>query len=188
MALPKQETTDYSDPRQHLAWIFPGLPFSDGGGMMTHPKFYADWSEHCVKAGAVHVDYLRSLANEDGYIHVDQLPKQQIERHPPTRGEDHWLNPTGKWVPFGTPRKPEQTAPNMNDYTAPEQAAVLEQMVAMGKFTPEEVENFVARGMIRPEKLAPEAFRMPDPVIDTSAMSSSTPTKKPPKKRGGRKK
>lgn len=181
--MPTQETTDYTDPEQHLAWLFPGLEFTDGGGMMVDPRMYKKWSKHFVRGGAVHVDYLRSLANEDGYIHVDQLPKQEIERHPPSRGPDHWLNPVGKWVPVGTPREPETTAPDMEALTSPEQAAVLEQMVAMGKFTPEEVESFVARGMIRPDKLAPPVYQAPDPVIDTSALQGREPKKKPPRRR-----
>ncbi|QWS68139.1 hypothetical protein SEA_VANLEE_21 [Gordonia phage VanLee] len=168
--IPVQDTADYSDPRRHLAWMFPGIKLSDGGGLMTHPETYYNWSEHCIKAGAVHVDYIRSLANDDGFIHVSQLPHQEIERHPPTRGEDHWLNPTGKWVPVGTPREKRETVVDIDGYTAPEQAAVLEQYALAGKFTPEEVESFIARGLIRPEALAPAPLRMPDPVIDTSAL------------------
>lgn len=170
--IPSQERTDWSDPRQHAAWVFPGMPLTDGGGFMSHPDTYGDWSEHVVNAGFTHVDYLRSLANDEGFIHVDQLPKQTIEHHQPQRGADHWLNPTGKWVKKGTPRPKVTKAPDMEKYTAMEQAESLEQMARMGRFSPELIEQMAAEGLIRADQLVPEPFRMPDPVIDTSALDN----------------
>jgi hypothetical protein len=162
-----------------LAWTYVGMKLGPGKDQfMTTPDTLENWSEHQFKCGVVHVDYLKTLADENGNIHVSKLPEQQIERHPPRRGEDHWLNPTGKWVPKGTPREEELRAPDMSAYTPTEQADVLEQMARMGKFTPDVVEQLAAQGLIRPSALAPEAFRMPDPVIDTSALKNKPSAEK----------
>lgn len=53
---------------------------------------------HLEMVGLVHVIDLKNMANEDGFIHVDQLPKVYLKHVAPEHGPDIQLNP-GTWMP-----------------------------------------------------------------------------------------
>lgn len=56
---------------------------------------------HLEMVGLVHVDDLLKLANESGYIHIDDLPPVYLKHLKPVEGPDIQLNP-GTWVPAST--------------------------------------------------------------------------------------
>lgn len=203
-----QETANFNDIREFAAWAFVGLKLPNGDALIASPQTYGDWSEQFGKAGFLHVSQLQAMAEGD-VIPVSSLPKQQIEYHPPRRGQNHWLNPTGKWVPVGTDREEALGAPDMAEYTHHEQADVVEQLAMSGRLSPTAIQELAAAGLIRLENLVPEALlsraeaearpsapttedvreafaSMPDPVIDTSALDNRPPP--PPKASKPRKK
>lgn len=132
MSLPTQESHDPTDPKQHFVWALRNLPMVAGVGAITHPGYLAEWSEHLVKAGAVHVDYLAGLADENGMIHVSQLPKQTIKWQPPFRGQRHDMNNAARWVTADTPDPEPVVIPDVNKLTQQEQQAMLYQFHAAG--------------------------------------------------------
>lgn len=101
-------------------------------GIIQHPSVYFDGSKHLVQAGFVHVDYLRSLADDRGLIHVDQLPKQEIKYIPPHRGQQTSLNAASKWVPVETEPPAPIRLPDVRALTAEERAVLVAQLEANG--------------------------------------------------------
>ena len=127
MSLPTQENHDPTDPKQHVVWALRNLPMIAGVGAITHPGYLADWSEHLVKAGFAHRDYLAGLADENGMIHVSQLPQQTIFWQPPFRGQRHDMNNAARWVAAGTPAPEPVVIPDINKMTQQENMAMLQQ-------------------------------------------------------------
>lgn len=97
--IPLQQDTNFEDPEEHFLFALRNIPMLAGSGMMTNSGFYRKWSEHLWKVGCAHRDYLASLANADGFIHVDQLPKQQVVFQEAFRGPGHTYNAAARWVP-----------------------------------------------------------------------------------------
>ena len=63
---------------------------------------------HLEMVGLVHIIDLKNMANEEGYIHVDQLPKAYLKHVKPEAGPDIQLNP-GTWVPAAAITEQEET-------------------------------------------------------------------------------
>jgi len=122
-----QDNVNWDDPKQHLAWALRNMPTFAGIGAVTHPGFLEQWSEHLFQCGFRHVDYLRTLADEDGNIPVDRLPKQQIKWQPPMRGPRNVWNPAARWVPAAAPEPPPMRIPDIRALTDPERDALLAQ-------------------------------------------------------------
>jgi hypothetical protein len=129
---PTQETTDWNEPEQHFAWALRNLPAYAGSGLVTHPGFLREWSAHLWACGFAHRDYLASLADKDGNIHVSKLPEQTIKWQPAARGPRHGYNPAARWVPAGTPDPAPVNLPDIRDLTIQENNIMLEQYRAAG--------------------------------------------------------
>ncbi|QGJ89728.1 hypothetical protein SEA_SUPERCHUNK_28 [Mycobacterium phage Superchunk] len=127
MSIPSQESHDPTDPRQHVAWALRNLPMIAGVGAITHPGYLADWSEHLWKCGFRHVDALRELADEDGNIHVSQLPEQAIKFQPAFRGQRHDMNNAARWVQMDAKDPEPVRIPNIRQLTDQENRAMLSQ-------------------------------------------------------------
>lgn len=116
MPIPLRENCDPNNPEEAFMWAFVGLPGPKNAALLVHPDTLRQWSKHLWDLGFRHYP-------ED----------QQIEYHPPTAGQDHWLaGGGGRWVPKGTPRSPQASAPDMSQLTAAERAAVVAQLQGMG--------------------------------------------------------
>jgi hypothetical protein len=125
--IPEQKDVNWYDPSQHFAWALRSLPTPFGSGAVTHPDFLTQWSEHLWQCGFAHRDYLVQLADENGMIHVDQLPQQSIKWQPPIRGQYSYYNNASRWVPVNEPDPPKVILPDIRELTADENAAMIAQ-------------------------------------------------------------
>jgi hypothetical protein len=125
--IPSQQNHNPADPKQHFAWALRNLPLIAGVGAITHPGFLASWSEHLWKCGFAHRDYLEGLADEDGNIHVSQLPKQTIKLQQAFRGQRHDMNPAYRWVGVGDPDPEPVRIPNIREMTQQENEYMIRQ-------------------------------------------------------------
>jgi len=57
-------------------------------------------STHLTECGFVHVDQVRALADENGMVHVNNLPKQEKKLVRPYRGQQSAYNPLGRYAPM----------------------------------------------------------------------------------------
>jgi hypothetical protein len=127
-----QEQTNYANPKEHFVWALRNLPMIAGVGGITHPQFLTQWSEHLFNCGFAHRDYIASLADENGMVHVDQLPRQVLDFQPAVRGPRHAYNNAAGWVTEGTPAPEPVRLPDIQELTANEQQAMLQQFVDAG--------------------------------------------------------
>lgn len=127
MSLPTQETHDPTDPKQHVVWALRNLPLVAGVGAITHPGYLSEWSKHLWECGFRHRDYLESLADENGMIHVSQLPTQEIKWQAPFRGQRHTMNNAARWVKPGQPEPEPVVIPDIKKMTQQENEAMLQQ-------------------------------------------------------------
>lgn len=103
------------------------MPSFAGAGMVTHPGFLRQWSEHLWKCGFAHRDYLAGLADEDGNIHVSKLPPQVLKFQPAIRGPRHGYNNAARWVSIDTPDPEPINLPDIRQLTIQENEIMLEQ-------------------------------------------------------------
>ena len=127
MSIPTQESHNPNDPKEHFAWALRNLPMIAGVGAITHPGYLAGWSEHLWKCGFAHRDYLEGLADENGNIHVSQLPKQVVKFQQPFRGQRHAMNNAARWVGVDEPDPEPVRIPNIRQLTQQENEAMLRQ-------------------------------------------------------------
>ncbi|BBC53832.1 putative minor tail protein [Mycobacterium phage PP] len=127
MSIPSQQSHDPEDPRQHVIWALRNLPMVAGVGAITHPGYLADWSEHLYKCGFRHVDWLRGLADEDGNIHVSQLPEQVLKFQPAFRGQRHDMNNAARWAEKDAPEPKPVRIPDIRKLTDQENQAMIRQ-------------------------------------------------------------
>ena len=125
--IPSQEDHNPLDPKQHFAWALRNLPMVAGVGAITHPGYLTSWSEHLWKCGFAHRNYLEGLADENGNIHVSQLPQQTIKFQPAFRGARHDMNNAARWVSADDPDPEPIRIPNIRQLTDQENAAMLQQ-------------------------------------------------------------
>ncbi len=131
MRLPMQSNCNQDDPREANQWLFVDLQFGPNQPYTPDQRMLPDWSERVSDAGFVHVDNVRKLADANGMVHVDQLPKQKLRYRPPYRGQQHTLN-HGVWVPMDE-KDPEPFAvPDPAEFTSHEQEAMAERLYHTG--------------------------------------------------------
>lgn len=130
--IPLQNEVDWNDPQQHFSWALRAMPVFAGAGMVTHPGFLWAWSEHLWNCGFAHRDYLESLADENGMVHVSKLPRQIIKFQPAPRGPRHGYNNAARWVPVETPDPEPMRIPDINQLTIQENEAMLDQYRSAG--------------------------------------------------------
>lgn len=139
--IPMQQDADYSDPELALAWTLvhaPGATTASAPLTIPGPLGRA-LSKHQRELGVVHVDELRALANEDGFIHVDQLPVQQKKGQRPIRGQQNVLNNAFTWVPMDTEEPEPIVIQDPQGMTRQELEAVKARLAEMGELPVVEV-------------------------------------------------
>lgn len=129
-----QETANFGDPAQHVAWALQNMPTMAGFGAVTNQSVLAEWSKHLYACGFRHVSVIAALADENGMIHVDQLPQQQIRLQPAFRGPRNAFNQASRWLPVGSPDVEPVIVPDIRDFTASEREAVLVQFRDAGEY------------------------------------------------------
>ena len=134
--IPTQETADMNNPEEHFLWALRNMPAFAGAGLVTHPGFLRQWSEHLWKCGFAHRDWLEGLADEDGNIHVSKLPRQTIKFHQPMRGPRHGYNNAARWVSEETPEPEPINLPDIRQLTIQENEVMLEQYRSAGMIPP----------------------------------------------------
>lgn len=130
--IPTQQNHDPRDQRQHFAWALRNLPMVAGVGAITHPGYLADWSEHLWKCGFAHRDYLAGLADEDGNIHISQLPEQIIKFQQAFRGMRSDYNNAARWVGVDEVDPEPFVIPNIRLLTDQENQAMINQYKEAG--------------------------------------------------------
>jgi hypothetical protein len=98
-----------------------------GVGGVTHPEILATWSEHLWNCGFAHRDYLAALADENGMIHVSQLPEQIVRLQAAVRGPRSTWNPAARWVSAETPDPEPIRLPDIRQLTLQENEAMIAQ-------------------------------------------------------------
>lgn len=137
--IPTPETCDQSDPASALQWVFNAWPMLGDHGVTPSPELRSKGSKRLVELGLVHGPTLAKLADENGMIHVSQLPVQTIKLRAPHRGQQHWLNGATEWVDMDEPDLPPVVVPDMAQHTVHEQAVAAEQMYHSGVLKREEL-------------------------------------------------
>lgn len=134
------ENTDQSDPALRHQWLFVQWPFLNGQGYTPAPDAAAEWSQRVDDCGYVHGPTLAALADENGMVHVSQIPKQKIKLLAPHRGQQHFLNGTATWVGIDEPDNPPVVIPDPAEFAVHEQAIMAERMYYTGVLKEPEVE------------------------------------------------
>lgn len=112
MAFPEQNNTDMRDPSQRFVWMFRGIGFR--GMPFTAPQeVFEEWSQHISECGGLHISQVEEALNgvvDDAVKRkiLRSLPRQEIHFQPPVRGQQHYMNQTGKWVPVEEPLQAPQ--------------------------------------------------------------------------------
>ncbi len=143
--IPSQAEADMDNPEEHVAWALRSLPSFAGSGVVTHSGFLRMWSEHLVKAGFCHRDYLEKLADENGNIHVSKLPKQTIKFQEAFRGPHHQYNNAARWVPKDAPTPEPMQLQDVRQLTIQEQHVMAYQLQQAGIIPAEPVKQHTAQ-------------------------------------------
>lgn len=135
--LPSKDECNPGNPEEHFLWALRNMPLFAGTGVVTHSGFLRTWSKHLWECGFAHRDYLASMADADGNIHVSKLPAQQIEFREAFRGPQHQYNNAARWAKAGEPDPKPVFIPNIKEMTIQEQYALAYQLKAEGVVIPD---------------------------------------------------
>lgn len=127
-----QEECNPGDPEEHFLWALRSMPAFAGSGVVTHVGFLRTWSKHLWECGFAHRDYLSSLADDDGNIHVSKLPAQQKRFQQPFRGPHHSFNNAARWVKADEPEPRPEVIPDLSQMTQQENWALAYQLKQLG--------------------------------------------------------
>lgn len=145
MALKTLENCDLDDPAQHFVWALINVPGIGKSGTAIPVTWAASISEHLVKLGFAWGPHLAKLADGNGMIHIDQLPKQTKKFKRPVRGEQSTFNNAATWVDMDEPEPEPIRIPDVQQLTAAERAAMVAQLVANGDIKlPEPEANYAS--------------------------------------------
>lgn len=128
MSFPTQAECDLGKPEEHFLWALRGLSWNDHPLIVPQP-ILESWSRHLVSTGAVHVLALHALADENGKIDVNDLPRQNIKYVIDSKSDDHPLNAAGQWLPVNHP-EPEENP--MGRFTDAEKRRLAEGLIEEG--------------------------------------------------------
>lgn len=142
--IPSQEEADLNNPEEHFLWALRNMPAFAGAGMVTHPGFLRQWSDHLWNCGFAHRDYLERLADADGNIHVSKLPRQSIKFQQAVRGPRHAYNNAARWVRSDTPDPEPINLPDIRQLTIQENQIMLDQYRQAGMIPPEQNQQSLA--------------------------------------------
>lgn len=116
------------DPKQKNQWALVAIKLAGDTEFTPNPEAREWMSEHLDDLAIVYAPDLAKLADENGNIHVSQLPERKKKLRTPHRGQQHYLNNTSEWVGIDEPDVAPVALPNMNEYTRHEQEFVAEQL------------------------------------------------------------
>ncbi|KZM72197.1 phage gene 29 protein family protein [Nocardia terpenica] len=137
------DTVDFNDPEQHFAAALINVPGLGPGGVGIPPAWAAIISKHLVEIGYVWAPWLARLADANGKIDINDLPKQTKKLQRPMRGPVNVWNPATQWVPMDTPDPELIVLPSPDAMTVQERSAMLDLFKAGGYLPePEEPTNF----------------------------------------------
>lgn len=156
--IPLKSECDPTVPAEAMLWASMYIPVA-GRSPMVFPRMIAEkFSEHYTEAGFVHVDYIRSMADENGMVHVDQLPQQKKKFRRPFRGAQSPLNGMGGWVPMDEVEPDPVRIQDPAAMTVAEREAVVERLRYKGYRInePEEAPKKASIG-VAPPRLDPSS-------------------------------
>lgn len=134
-------------PHRWLQWLR-GMPMANGQPTNYQINDAQAMAEHLEKCGFAWGPELAALANGDGFIHVSQLPVQQIKQLPPEYGPDIWVNPTGKWVPVDEPDPAPTKVLDLTELSDEQVAAIeLEQAEVKEALRRREIAKEIEKGL-----------------------------------------
>lgn len=116
------------DPRVRHQWAFVQWPFLNDQGYTPAPDALELWSVRLDQLGYVHGPTLAQLADENGMIHVSQLPEQTIKLAVPYRGQQHYLNGAAMWIDRDADEVEPVNIPDPAEFTVHEQLVMQERM------------------------------------------------------------
>jgi hypothetical protein len=133
---PTQENCDMDVPEEHILWPFSAVPYGDKVTQPVQSNIGKVFSKHLVELGYVHGPWLAAQADENGYIHVDQIPKQTKKLLMPYRGQQHPLNPSAIWVDMDIEAPEPPVLPNVRAMTRHEQELMVSELEDLGLIQP----------------------------------------------------
>lgn len=144
------------DPKKRHQWAFVGsMAYGPTARYTPDDDSLEILSERLPQAGYVHVSDLHGLADEDGNIHVSQLPAQEKKLRLPAMGQHHTLNNTSDWVDMDEPDVVAMVAQDMDAFTTEQNANHFNQLLGKGFRPPESVDG---PGEASVETEVPKAF------------------------------
>lgn len=132
MSLKTFEQSNLDDPEEMAAWALVLVPGVGSSPLILPVNYAAPMSKHLCELGFRHVSQIAALADENGMIHVDRLPKPEKKFRRPYRGQQSTFNPAGQWVAVDDPDPEPVVLPNVNVYTPQENEAILAQYAESG--------------------------------------------------------
>jgi Protein of unknown function (DUF2744) len=116
-----KEAAQYPAPHPFMRW-FRGIPMKELQDRENPPLNIPAEAAHMAaihleRCGLMHEDELRALANEHGWIHVNQLRTRVIKHRKPEHGADTFRSP-GTWHDINEP-DPDRRDSNMTFSTTP---------------------------------------------------------------------
>ena len=130
------------DPKKRHQWAFVGSMVYGATARYTPDDDSLEvLSERLPLAGYVHVSDLHALADEDGSIHVSQLPVQVKKLRLPPMGQHHTLNNTSDWVDMSEPDAVAMVAQDMDAFTTEQNRNHFDQLLDKGFRPPDEVDG-----------------------------------------------
>lgn len=148
--IPTRESCDQDDPRTKFAWMFVAWPFIGDETFTPSDELVEKWSKRVDDLALVDAERLRDLADENGFIHVDQLPTPKIKLLKANRGPDHTINGLSGWVGIDEPEPEPVIIPDVGVYTRYEQEIIKEQLRYHGVVKDEEPKTPTARVNLGP--------------------------------------
>lgn len=146
--IPAQHEADMKNPEEHFVWALRNLPSFAGSGLVTHSGFLRMWSDHLWKCAFAHRDYLVGLADENGMIHISQLPVQTIKFQEAFRGPTHTYNNAARWVEKDAPAPEPYRLQDVTKLTIQEQHVMAYQLKQAGIIPADPVPQHTAQELL----------------------------------------
>ncbi|MFC9761641.1 DUF2744 domain-containing protein [Rhodococcus jostii] len=150
------------DPELRNQFVCVALPFHGQTPYTVEDELLPQWSKRLDEVGYVWAPRLAELADENGFIHVSQLPVPTIKFRPPFRGQQNSLNNSGVWVDVNDPDPDPVVLPDVTTYTRHEQEVIAAQLRQEGVIHQEKTQVDVAE--VLPKRLFDPAEHSPSTV------------------------
>lgn len=132
------EGCDPNDPKDSLRFLASALPNLGGVAYTPHQDIQEAWSERWTAMGVTTGPRIAALADENGMVHVSQLPVPTIKLRLPHSGQPHPMNGLLEWVPVDEPDVAPIRLPSADEMDVLERAVMAEDLRRVGAIpTPE---------------------------------------------------